>query len=106
MPIYRIHRMKEAARHSFRWAAHTAGAASVKPRDYEPGAEIEAASPYDAWAKLLGLPEPLRVGDLLEDPGGGLRIFKYIGFEEAHWVMPEVKTGLEGAPLAAGTPQA
>jgi hypothetical protein len=66
---------------------------------------VEAGSPYDAWSKLAGSAEPLGVGDLLEDPAGGLRIFKYVGFEEAHWVLPEVKTGLENTPVAAGAPQ-
>jgi hypothetical protein len=36
------------------------------------------------------------VGDVLEDESGVLRICKYTGFEEAHWVMPE--------PPAAPTP--
>jgi hypothetical protein len=31
------------------------------------------------------------VGDLLEAPDGVLRIFKFVGFEEAHWVVPEAK---------------
>jgi hypothetical protein len=31
-----------------------------------------------------------------------LRIVKYVGFEEARWVLPEVKTGLENTPVAAG----
>ena len=103
MPTYRIHRMKESPRQSFRWAAHTAGAASVKPREYEPDAGVDAASPYAAWSLLAGSERPLQVGDLLEEPGGSLHICKYVGFEEARWVLPEVKTGLENAPLAAGS---
>jgi hypothetical protein len=103
MPTYRIHRMKETPRQSFRWAAHTSGAASVKPRDYEAGASIEAPSPYAAWSQLLNTDDALQVGDLLEEPDGTLRICKYVGFEEARWVLPEVKTGLEDAPLAVGT---
>ena len=103
MPTYRIHRMKENPRQSFRWAAHTAGAASVKPRDYEPDADVDAASPYAAWTMLARSERPLAVGDLLEEPDGSLRICKYVGFEEARWILPEVKTGLENAPLATGT---
>ena len=103
MPTYRIHRMKENPRQSFRWAAHTAGAASVKPRDYEPDADVEAPSPYAVWSLLAGSERPLQVGDLLEEADGSLRICKYVGFEEARWVLPEVKTGLEDAPLAAGS---
>jgi hypothetical protein len=46
----------------------------------------------------------LQVGDILEVEGLELRIYKYVGFEEAQWIMPEVKTGLEAAPLASGPP--
>ena len=102
MPIYRIYRMKESPRQNFRWAAHTSGTANVKPKDYEAAGEVEAASVYGAWTALQTTEGPLLVGDLLEDPEGKLRVYKYVGFEEAQWVLPEVKTGLEGAPLAAG----
>ena len=47
----------------------------------------------------------LRVGDLLEGPGGELRICKYVGFDAAQWIVPDVKTGLESAPAAAGPAQ-
>lgn len=95
--------MKEGARQSFRVAAHTAGLASVKPKDYEPAGTVEAVSAYAAWAHLDGGGgEPLEVGDVLEAPDGSLKIYKYVGFEEARWVLPEVKSGLEGLPAAAG----
>jgi hypothetical protein len=84
--------MKDHARQSFRWAAHTLGAANVKPRDYEPGPEIEAASPYSAWAERKDRDDALEVGDLLETDSGALFIYKYVGFEEARWVLPEPKT--------------
>ncbi len=96
--------MKEQPRQSFRWAAHTAGAASVKPKDYEPGGEIEASSPYGAWTIAQSSETPLWVGDLLEDAAGNLRICKYVGFEEARWVLPEVRSGIENLPPAAGAP--
>jgi hypothetical protein len=102
MPLFRIHRLRETPRQSFRWAAHTAGVAAVKPKDYEPAGEVEAPSPYAAWAALRNSSTPLEVGDLLEDPNGMLRIFKYVGFEEARWVLPEVRSGLENVPLATG----
>ena len=35
-------------------------------------------------------------------PNDELRILKYVGFEEAAWVIPEVKTGIETVPPAAG----
>ena len=99
MPLYRIHRMKETPRQSFRWAAHTAGSASLKPRDYEAGDTVEAESPYAAWSALLSSERPLGVGDVLEAPDGSLRVCKYVGFEEARWFVPEP----EQASLPSGT---
>src|SRR5579859_5830574 len=88
MPIFRIHRMKDAPRQQFRWAPHVSGTANVKPRDYEPSVEIEAENEYAAWAVLRSSEMPLGVGDLLES-AGLLRICKYVGFEEARWILPE-----------------
>lgn len=102
MPVYRIHRMKETPRLAFRSAAHSAGLAMLKPKDYEAGADVEASSPYGAWALLHGTEGALQVGDVLEHPDGSLRVYKYVGFEEARWILPEVRTGLESVPLAAG----
>ncbi len=96
--------MKESQRQHFRWAPHLAGVTAVKPRDYEEAEPVEAASVYAAWKTLRATERPLQVGDLLADPGGELRICKYVGFEEARWALPEVKSGLEDAPLAAGQP--
>lgn len=102
MPVFKIHRMKEQPSQNFRWASHTGGTASAKPKDYEPGGEVESPSAYAAWALLRETESALRVGDILEDELGGLRIFKYVGFEEARWVLPEVRSGLENLPAAAG----
>ena len=89
MPVYRIHRLRETQRQQFRWAPHASGTSIVKPKDYEPGNEVEAESPYAAWLSLRGTDQALLVGDILEIPGGELRICKYIGFEEARWFVPE-----------------
>ena len=102
MPMYRIHRMKDTPRQQFRWAPHVAGAANVKPKDFEDGGAVEAANEYDAWRVLRESERPLAVGDLLESQSGQLRICKYVGFEAAQWILPEVKTGLESAPPASG----
>ena len=67
------------------------GAASVKPRDYTPGDSIVAGTPYAAYFELRGSASPLEPGDLLESESGDLRIYKFIGFEEARWVLPEPK---------------
>ncbi len=87
MPVIKIHRMREQPRTNFRWASHTAGAAQVKPKDYDLAGEIEATSAYSAWTQLKGTNQALDVGDLLEDTDGNLRIFKYVGFEEARWLV-------------------
>ncbi len=89
MALFRVHKMKEHVRQGFRWAPHTSGLALLKPRDYEPAGEVEAAGFYDAWMKLRGTASPLEVGDALESEGGLLRICKYVGFEEARWREPE-----------------
>lgn len=96
MPAFRIHRIRESAFQHFRWAPHAAGAAQVRPRDYEAGAEVEAADVYAAWTALKGSETALRIGDLLESVDGRLYICKYVGIEEAHWVVPEPKAGPEG----------
>jgi hypothetical protein len=89
MPAYQIYRLKEIPRQQFRWAPHTPGVTIVKLKDYEPGPLIQAASPYALWLDLRGSDQAISVGDLIEQQGGQLRIFKYIGFEEAQWYVPE-----------------
>jgi hypothetical protein len=90
MPKFRIHRMKEAPRQSFRWAPHVSGAAQVKPKDYELEVrDIEAAHEYSAWALLRESHQPLGIGDLLERDTGELSICKYVGFEKASWLETE-----------------
>ena len=93
MPSFRIHRLKEHLRQGFRFAPHLSGTALVKPRDYESpdDAMVDAASPYAAFFALRAAPEPIQVGDLLECEDGSLKIFKFVGIEEAQWVVPEVK---------------
>jgi hypothetical protein len=93
MSSYRIHRLKSHLHQSFRMAPHASGAAHVKPRDYESGESIEAATPYAAFFALRETPAALVPGDLLQAEDGALRIYKFVGFEEAQWVVPEVKPG-------------
>jgi len=93
--------MKETQRQQFRWQPHASGASAVKPRDYEEGATVDAPSAYAAWKSLRGAESFLRVGDLLESETGELRIYKYVGFEEAQWVLPEMK---QAGPEAASPP--
>ena len=104
MPAYQIYRLKEIPRQHFRWTPHTPGVAVVKLKDYEPGPVIQAATPYALWLDLRGSDKAIAVGDLIEVVGdvseqrGQLRIFKYIGFEEAQWYVPE--------PAPRATPEA
>lgn len=92
--------MKDNQRQQFRWAPHTSGVTIVKPRDYDLGAVIEAPSPYAVWLALRGSGEELQLGDILEIESGGLSIFKYIGFEEARWYVPEPAAPAEPPPVA------
>jgi hypothetical protein len=91
MPLYRIYRMKDSPRQQFRWAPHVSGCATVKPKDYEPQDQVEAAHEYDAWRHLRETGQALEVGDLLETEDGHLSICKYVGFEPAQWLLPEPK---------------
>ena len=101
MPRYRIHRIKETPRENFRWAAHTGGLTIVKPKDYDCSREVEAVTPYAVWKNLGREGEKLCPGDLLETVNsdgtpGEMHIAKYIGFEPAHWYVPESR--VESSP--------
>jgi len=92
--------MKEQARLSFRSAPHTSGETAVKLKDYVEGGTVEAESTYEAWELIRATEDPLAVGDVLESELGGIKICKYIGFDDAKWILPEVKPGAESAPVA------
>jgi hypothetical protein len=98
MPSYRVHKLRDHLRQAFRSAPHVSGAASVKPRDYTPDTTIEAATPYAAFFALRETGAPIEVGDLLEAEDGALCIFKFVGFEEARWVVPEAPPPTESSP--------
>jgi hypothetical protein len=108
MPVFRIHRLKDHLRQSFRHAPHLSGMACVKPRDYEPAdredSVVEAASPYSAFFALREAAQPIQIGDLLECADGSLKIFKFVGIEDAQWVLPEIKS--EAAEAVAETANA
>jgi hypothetical protein len=106
MMTYRIHRLKDHLRQQVRFAPHVGGTASVKPRDYQPADPnetrsedlVEAGTPYAAFFALRNTAAPLEVGDLLESAAdGSLRIFKFVGFEEAQWALPELKAAVAGS---------
>jgi hypothetical protein len=99
MPAYQIHRLRDAPRQQFRWAPHTSGVTIVKPKDYEKDRTEEAASPYAVWLALRDGQDALEVGDLLELASGELFVFKYIGFEEARWYVPESAQSADPPPV-------
>jgi hypothetical protein len=105
MPNYRIYRLRAHLKQSFRSAPHVSGVASVKPRDYDIQDEqvqmVEADTPYAAYFAMKETAEPLEPGDLLEVEGT-LRIYKYVGFEEAKWVLPEPKLAEAAGEPGAG----
>jgi hypothetical protein len=108
MARYRIHRIKDTPKESFRWAPHTGGLAVVKPKDYDAGRDLEAASAYAAWHQLQSAGQPLFPGDLLEaltsdGSAGPLQIVKYTGFDPAKWFVPEPKLEASVAVLNPGT---
>ncbi len=100
MPLYQIHRLKDTQRQQFRWAPHTSGLSTVKPKDYEREACIEAPTVYSAWEELRRTDRALQVGDILEPDGGPLHICKYIGFEEARWFVPEAIPAADPVPTS------
>lgn len=102
MPVYRIHRMKDTPRQSFRWAPHTSGVTVIKLKDFEEAGEVDAANFYDAWMGLRGTERALDIGDVLEDTSGSLRICKYVGFEEAKWAVIEQRPLID--PPASAIP--
>ncbi|HEX4230299.1 MAG TPA: hypothetical protein VHZ07_16605 [Bryobacteraceae bacterium] len=88
--------MKQSPREQFRWAAHTGGLATIKPKDYEAAEEGEAPTPYALWKQFQISGTPLHPGDVVETLAddaapGPLQITKYIGFEAAQWYVPEAK---------------
>ncbi|MEJ7606168.1 MAG: hypothetical protein WKF37_07845 [Bryobacteraceae bacterium] len=95
MSVYRIFRMRESVRQQFRWSPHTIGTSVAKLKDYEQIAEMAASGPYGICMQLKESPNPLMVGDILESENGELCIYKYVGFEEAVWQVPELKAGVE-----------
>jgi hypothetical protein len=114
MPRYRIHHLKESQRQHFRQAPPGASPLQLKRKDYQPGGEIEAPSPYAAWKQTLAAEAtqeadcpPIGVGDALETDTGALLVCKYVGFEEAQWFVPEPAAApAESAGLPPVTPDA
>ena len=102
MPVYQIHKLRESRRQQFRWAPHTSGASIVKMNDYEEGPAIEAETPYAAWMALRDTERRLHPGDILADASGRMSIYKYVGFEEARWFVPEAAPPVD-ASAGAGS---
>lgn len=94
--------MRDHVRQHFRNAPHTSAETAAKLRDYIEGETVEASNVYEAWEQMRATESPLDVGDLLETELGALKICKYVGFEDAKWVIPEAKPPVE-QPAEAST---
>jgi len=100
--------MKEPARQQFRWVPHTIGESTARPKDYEPDDAVQAPTPYAAWQLLKDTSRPLLPGDILESETGHLSIYKYVGFENVQWQVPEAKPAVEvpaGPAVSASAPK-
>ncbi len=104
MPSYQVFRLKENLRQQFRWAPHLSGVTALKPKDYDEAFTLDSASPYAAWHELKGGDRELAVGDVLACGELDVRILKYIGFEEARWIVPEQRQSV--VPPMPENPQA
>jgi hypothetical protein len=92
MACYRIFRLKENLRAGFRQLPHVSGVSRVKVKDYDECGTVEAATPYAAWFQLKeSNGDAVHVGDLLVDEANEIRIVKFVGFEPAEWIVPDVK---------------
>ncbi len=75
----------------------------MKLKDYEQVHTVDASGPYAVWMQMKDSDSPLQVGDILESDNGELRIYKYVGFEEAQWQVVEAKpAGESGTALRDG----
>ena len=106
MASYRIYRLKETLRAPFRQLPHVSGVSRIKLKDYDESGTVEAATPYAAWCALKDSnSDALLVGDLLVDEANDIRIVKFVGFEPAEWIVPDVKLPQELlATASAGSP--
>lgn len=104
MALYRIFRLKDGLRATFRQLPHVSGVSKVKAKDYEESDSVEAPTPYAAWFALKGTEQELSVGDVVVEESGEVRIMKFVGFEPAEWVVPDMKVPGEllNAPPPAG----
>lgn len=107
MPRYRVFYLKEELSRRFRELPAASVRKQLKPKDYSPVAEMEAANEYAVWRALqapdAALPDAktrraFTVGDVLEREDGKPLLCLFGGFEEATWWSPEA----EGARSADG----
>jgi hypothetical protein len=91
MATFRVWRLRDAQRQSFKNQEHMGGTSAVKAKDYHEAVEVEAENVYAAWDTLKETENRLDVGDVLANSDGKLWIYKYIGFEIAEWQVIEPK---------------
>src|SRR5579871_5526928 len=97
MPVYRVLYLKEqTAIDRFRSKMPEDGSTpSLKPKEYEQVAEIDAPNEYAVWQTLQGDGaqerdlRPMGVGDVLEREAGKPRVCRFAGFDDATWFVFE-----------------
>ena len=115
MPVYKVLYLRDQALiDRFRSQPPPDGVTSIKAKDYEQVAQIEAPHEYAVWRMLQGqdsaqhlvsggVPRPMGVGDVLEVEGSKPRVCRFAGFDDAAWFVFEPrakKAAEEGAPAA------
>jgi hypothetical protein len=113
VPVYRVLYLKEQALiDRFRSQPPPSGAGSIKAKDYELVAEIEAAHEFAVWKALQGSAasdrhlRPMGVGDVLELEPGKPRLLRFSGFDDAVWFTFEPKKKDVGEASATPDPAA
>ncbi|SRR6266478_3584553 len=93
MPTYKVLYLKDqAAIDRFRAQPPPDGVTSIKAKDYEQVATIDAPHEYAVWRMLQGeasaqhnVPREMGVGDVLEIEGAKPRVCRFSGFDDAVW---------------------
>jgi hypothetical protein len=115
MPTYKVLYLKDqAAIDRFRAQPPPDGVTSIKAKDYEQVATIDAPHEYAVWRMLQGedsaqqnVPRQMGVGDVLEIEGAKPRVCRFSGFDDAAWWVFQHKakttdeSGQEPAPEAS-----
>src|SRR5260221_14701159 len=118
MPTYKVLYLKDqAAIDRFRAQPPPDGVTSIKAKDYEQVATIEAPHEYAVWRTLQGedstqqsvppgVPRNMGVGDVLELEGAKPRVCRFSGFDDAAWWVFQHKAKTTDEPEQEPAPEA